>query len=96
MWWAMVNPRMYGELALAAGDFELAESSLTEGLDWCIRERCPIEEGRCRQALAELAEKRGDHATATEHLDRAAELFQRYGAKLFLDQVLAKKEVLKA
>jgi tetratricopeptide (TPR) repeat protein len=94
--WALVNARMYGELALAVGDFELAESSLQDGLDWCIRERCPVEEGRVRQALAELAEKRGDHTAAVEQLDRAGELFQQFGAKLFLDQVLAKKEILKA
>jgi hypothetical protein len=94
--WTMLNPRMYGELALACGDFELAESSLTEALDWCIGERCPVEEGRVRQALAELAEKRSDHAAAVEQLDRAGELFQQFGAKLFLDQVLAKKEILKA
>ena len=31
-----------------------------------------------------------------EHLDRADELFSRYGAKLYLDQVLAKKQILKA
>ena len=31
-----------------------------------------------------------------EHLDRAAELFSRYGAKLYLDQVLAKKQVHQA
>ena len=31
-----------------------------------------------------------------EHLDRAGELFSQHGAKLYLDQVLAKKEILKA
>ncbi len=31
-----------------------------------------------------------------EHLDRAGELFSRYGAKLYLYQVLAEKEVLTA
>ena len=31
-----------------------------------------------------------------EHLDRAGELFSRYGAKLYLDQVIAKKLGLKA
>ncbi|MBN9493048.1 hypothetical protein J0H33_06835 [bacterium] len=96
LFWALVVPRLRGELALAAGDLELAESSLMDGLDWCIRERCPVEEGRVRQALAELAEKRSDHAAAVEQLDRAGELFQQFGAKLFLDQVLAKKEILKA
>ena len=31
-----------------------------------------------------------------EYLDRAGELFSRYGAKLYLDQVLAKKQILRA
>ena len=30
------------------------------------------------------------------HLDRAGELCSRHGAKLYLEQVLAKKEILKA
>jgi hypothetical protein len=31
-----------------------------------------------------------------QHLDRAATLFSKHGAKLYLDQVLAKKQILKA
>ncbi len=31
-----------------------------------------------------------------QHLDAAGELFAEYGAKLYLDQVLAKKQFLKA
>jgi len=31
-----------------------------------------------------------------EHLDAAAALFSECGAKLYLDQVLAKKQILKA
>ena len=31
-----------------------------------------------------------------EYIDRAGEPFSRYGATLYLDQVLAKKQVLKA
>ena len=30
------------------------------------------------------------------YVDRARELFSRHGAKLYLDQVLAKKEMLRA
>lgn len=51
---------------------------------------------RCHQGLADVAERRGDHAAAMEHLDAAGDLFSRYGAKLYLDQVLAKKQFLKA
>jgi len=36
------------------------------------------------------------HEEATRHLDAAGELFARHGAKLYLDQVIARKEILKA
>jgi hypothetical protein len=39
---------------------------------------------------------RGEHAPAMEHLDRAGALFSRCRAKFFLDQVIAKKEIVKA
>ncbi len=42
------------------------------------------------------AELRGEQQQAMEYLDRAGELFSRYGAKLYLDQVLARKQILKA
>ncbi len=67
-----------------------------DGLEWAERERCPVEQGRNLQGLAEVAELRGEQQQAMEYLDRAGELFSRYGAKLYLDQVLAKKQMLKA
>ena len=67
-----------------------------DGLAWCQTERVVIEEGRCWQGLAEIAEQRGDHLEAMICLDRAGELFSQHGAKFFLDQVIAKKEILKA
>ncbi len=85
-----------GAIALRLGQVEEADRCFTQGLEWFTRERCPIEAGRCHQGLAEVAERRGDHALAMQHLDAAGELFARYGAKLYLDQVLAKKEILKA
>ncbi len=48
------------------------------------------------QAPRDAAARRGEQQQAMEHLDRAGELFSRYGAKLYLDQVLAKKQILKA
>ena len=43
--------------------------------------------------IAEVALHRGDQALAMEHLDAAGELFARHGgAKLYLDEVLAKKQ----
>ncbi len=43
-----------------------------------------------------MAERRGDHALAMGHLDAAGEIFAQRGAKLYLDQVIAKKQILKA
>jgi len=96
MQWPASVQRVYGEWALVLGMDDDAERLFADALGWCERERCPIEAGRCNQGLAELAERRGDHALAMEHLDRAGELFSRHGAKLYLDQVLAKKQILKA
>ncbi len=69
---------------------------LRAGLDRAERERCPVEAVRRLQGLAELAERRGDYGAAMTLLDRAGALFQQHGAALYLRQVLAKKEILKA
>ena len=55
-----------------------------------------MQPGCCLQGLAEVAERRGERGQAMEYLDRAGELFSRHGAKLYLDQVLAKKQIFKA
>ena len=86
----------FGHLDLIRGRVDDAERRFADALAWSRRERCPISEGRCHQGLAEVAERRGDHATALEHLEIAGALFARYGVTYHLDQVLAKKEVLKA
>ncbi len=84
-----------GALALRLGRVDEAAEWYRAGLDWSERERCPVEQGRCLQGLAEVAEQRGDRAEATLLLDRAAALFQEHGAQLYLRQVLAKKDILK-
>ena len=87
-----------GALALHFGDIDAAERHYRDGLEWARRPdvRFGLVEGRCLQGRADVAEARGDHALALEHLDGAAAKFAEYGAKLYLDQVLAKKEFLKA
>jgi hypothetical protein len=88
-----------GRIALELGRVEDAEAHFQTGLEWAMRPdvRFLIDAGRNHQGLAEVAERRGELEVAHEHLDAAAELFARHGAaKLYLDQVLSKKEILKA
>jgi len=88
-----------GRLALSLGRVDEAEQHFRTGLDWASRPdvRYLVDAGRCHQGLADVAEQRGDHALAMEHLDAAGELFSKHGgAKLYLDQVIAKKQILKA
>ena len=95
-WGAHSVDHLLGRLALSLGEVDEAERHFRTGLEWCERERCPIEGGRNLQGLAEVEQRRGDLEEAREHLDAAGALFSRHGAKLYLDQVIAKKEILKA
>ncbi len=52
--------------------------------------------GHNLQGLADVAERRAEQQQAMEHRDTAGELFSRHGAKRYLDQVLAKKQILRA
>ncbi len=83
--------RLGAVVYLLRGLVDDAERLLRAGLEWCERERCPIEAGRCLQGLAGVAERRGQRRLALQHLERAAALFEQYGAKLYLDQVRAKE-----
>jgi len=55
-----------------------------------------VEQGRCMQGLAEVAARREQRGEAKQLLNRAAALFEQHGAPLYLRQVQAKKEGLKA
>ena len=88
-----------GALALRFGDLDAAEQHFRTGLEWASQPdvRFIVDQGRCLQGLAEVAERRGDIETARAHLDAAGALFAQHGgARLYLDQVLAKKQVLRA
>jgi tetratricopeptide (TPR) repeat protein len=84
--------RQRAMVLLWRGHLDDAEEGLRAALAWCERERCPVEAGRCLQGLAEVAERRGQHAEARRLLDQAAALFQQQGARLYLRQVLAKRD----
>jgi predicted ATPase len=85
-----------GALALRLGLVSEAEAHYRTGLAWAERERCPVEQGRCLQGMAETAVRRGEHQEAAQLLDRAAALFEQYGALLYLRQVRAAIELLPA
>ncbi len=89
---------MRGAIALRLGHVEDAERHFRTGHEWASRPevRCVLDAGRCHQGLAEVAERRGQHLEAMQHLDAAGELFATHGAKLYLDQVIAEKQVLGA
>ena len=90
--------RLRGAVALRLDRVDEADEHFRRGLEFSERSdvRFDIEAGRNLQGLAEVANRRGEREQAMEYLDRAGELFSRHGAKLYLDQVLAKKELLKA
>ncbi len=84
-------PGVLARVLLHEGHIEKAEEYFRIALEWCERERCPVEAGRCLLGLAEVAERRGETREALAHLDRAIALFQQHGARLYLDRALALK-----
>ena len=85
-----------GELALRVDEVDRAEHWFTHGVEFGERWELALEVGCCLQGLGDVAERRSDHALAMQHLDAAGDIFSKHGVKLYLDQVLAKKEILKA
>ncbi|MDP9236049.1 MAG: hypothetical protein M3P30_01390 [Chloroflexota bacterium] len=74
-------------IALRLGYRDHARDLFNAGLAWADRERCPIDAGRCLQGLASVAAAAGDGASAAADLDRAATIFKRHEATLYLDQI---------
>jgi tetratricopeptide (TPR) repeat protein len=85
-----------GELALRFGELDSAERWFRHGIEFGQKWELMLEVGCCLQGLAEVAERRGNHLEAMQHLDAAGEIYAKHGVKLYLDQVLAKKQLLKA
>lgn len=82
--------------ALALGRLDEARRLVERGLEWCQRERLPVEEGRCHLLLSDVLREQDETREAARHLDAAGELFRRTGARLYLDQVLERRDLLKA
>jgi hypothetical protein len=85
-----------GAIALMLDRVDVAERWFQTGLEWSEHWGLDTITGRNLYGLAEVAERRGDHALAMQQLDAAGDLFSGRGAKLYLDKVIAKKEILKA
>jgi len=85
-----------GALAVRLGMPEAAKLHFNDGLELCRREKLPFGEGLCLEGLADIAEQRGEHDLAMEHLDTAGDLYSRFGATRYLNRVIARKEILKA
>ena len=75
-----------GALALRLDLVDEAEGHYRTGLEWAERERCPVEQGRNLQGLAEVAERHGRRSEARRRLEGAVELFRAHGAKLWLGE----------
>ncbi|MGI8926815.1 MAG: adenylate/guanylate cyclase domain-containing protein, partial [Tepidiformaceae bacterium] len=80
-----------GALGLRLGHVDAAEARFRTGLEWATRGHLPIEEGRNLEGLAEVAHVRGNIPDALTLLDRAAAIYRQYGARLYLDRVIAAK-----
>ncbi len=77
----------HGALLTRLLRFEDAERVYREGLDWCERERTPIDAGLCLGGLGGLAMARGETSAAEELLSRARNIFTQHGALLYLPRV---------
>lgn len=77
-----------GAIAMRLGLIDEAEGAYRDGLAWCERERAPVDGGLCHIGLADVASARGDQAPGQSHVARAAELFERHGARLWIERLV--------
>jgi DNA-binding CsgD family transcriptional regulator len=73
-----------------------AQKHFRVGLEWAMEQEFPIQAGRNLLGLAQVAESRGDIATARDHVERAFPLFERCRAGLYLNHAREMKERLAA
>jgi DNA-binding NarL/FixJ family response regulator len=82
---------IYGYLAIGQAELEIAADTFGRTLAWADTNGANIIAGRCHLGLAEIAKRRGETAETSRHVDTAASLFQKHGAKLYLDQAITMK-----
>jgi len=78
-----------GAVALKLGLLDAAELAYRSGLEWCERERVPIDGAQCLVGLADVAQQRGDDEVGASHLKHAESIFEEHGARLWLDRLIA-------
>jgi hypothetical protein len=88
--------RLDALISLSEGRLEDSERHFRLALAAAAADTLPLEEARCHLGLARLLESRGEIGASLTHLDAAGELFARHEAKLYLEQVIAKKQLLRA
>jgi hypothetical protein len=77
----------HGALLMRLGRTDDAERVYREGLAWCDRERVPVDAALCVRGLADVATARDDSSSAEGLRSRARELFERHGARLYLNRM---------
>jgi hypothetical protein len=88
--------RVVSQLHLKLGEHGAARALADRALAWCIEQRAIVEQARCEQLLADIELAEGNREAALPLLDSAAAIYDRFGLGLYLQQVIEKKEILKA
>ncbi len=91
--------RVLGILAAANKQWDEAIAYLERATAFCQEKGMPVELAHCRMALADALNGRngtGDHQKAVVLLDQALAEYQRLGMPLYVQEVLSRKEILKA
>jgi len=86
-------------LAAANKRWDEAVGYLERAIAFCQEKGMPVELAHCRMALADSLKGRnapGDHQKAGTLLDQALAEYQRLGMPLYVQEVLSRKEILKA
>jgi tetratricopeptide (TPR) repeat protein len=95
-WHGGSEDRLVGQLELWLGNLDEARMRAERAREYCIEQRAVVEEARCEQLLAEIELAEGNREAALPLLDNAATIYDRFGLRLYLDQVIATKDILKA
>ena len=94
-YWSMRSfDRLRGALALRLDRVDEADAHYRTGLAWTERERCPVEQGRCLEGLAEVALRRVRTDEARQYFDQAAALFETHGAMFYLRRLEERRSAM--